>query len=169
MLSLPRQWLPILILAALSPGACRKAQPPVAETSAAPNRATILVINADSLVIDGKHVRLANAFAPEPVPDARCWAEAAAAKNGARLAKSMIRNAAEVTTTPTGGEDGHGRAYVRVSLDGADYGEMLIKAGLAAQDGKSRFEWCQPMSKADARSPDLWSVTEASPGSSEHP
>lgn len=151
----------------LALGACGrgKPQPPPPGEAVGQVRPTVTVVNADAYVIDGKHVRLARAFAPEPVPHARCWAEALAAKQAARVVQAMFDRAARIDVQPTGGADEYARAYAKVRLDGADLGEILFHEGLVARPPKGRFEWCNPLSRDDAGAPDLWSVMELSPRS----
>lgn len=129
-----------------------------------PPRPTVTVLNADILVVDGLHVRLSNAFAPEQVPDARCWAEALAAKQAKRTVQAMIDRAAAIAVTPSGTTDEFNRTLARVTLDGADLGDLLFEEGLAARPKKGRFEWCNPLSRKDDGAPRLWSMIELAPG-----
>jgi endonuclease YncB( thermonuclease family) len=120
------------------------------------NRVTVL--QADVLVIDGTRYRLANAFAPEQVPAARCWAEAAAAKASIAAMREMVRSARTVSVNATGPVDAQTRIPAIVQFDGLDAGEALVQRGLAARDGSRRFSWCEPISKNDPRGPPLSSL-----------
>jgi len=122
------------------------------------------VLNADVLVIEGKHYRLANGFAPQPVPDARCWAEGVAAKQAARVVAAMVDQAAQVQAIPTGGVDEYNRTLATIRVDGADLGQVLFEQGLAARPAKGRFEWCNPVSRNDPGAPEVFSMMELSPG-----
>lgn len=117
------------------------------------NRVTVL--NADVLVIDGKRYRLANAFAPEQTPAARCWAEAIAAKASMDAMRDMVRSAKTLSVEATGPEDRYTRTPARVRFDGLDVGEALVQQGLAARDGSLRFDWCEPISKNNPRGPEI--------------
>ncbi len=76
-----RTKLVLLSLVAAGLAACQKTPDPPSSITPPPGLGDrVRVLSADAMVIDGKHVRLANAYAPQGVPDARCWAEAAAAK-----------------------------------------------------------------------------------------
>jgi endonuclease YncB( thermonuclease family) len=118
----------------------------------------VRVLSADALVIDGKHVRLANAYAPQGVPDARCWAEASAAKQANAWVRAKMREARAITVEPTGGFDEFHRELSRVDLDGVDLGQAMFEAGLASRRSTgrdSRFPWCEPIS---AKAPDAPAV-----------
>jgi hypothetical protein len=115
----------------------------------------VKVLNADVLVVDGQHVRLAEAYAPQPIPDARCWAEALASKQATQEVRSLVHDAKEIHTAPTGRRDEYNRFVSHVTLDGADLSRTLQDAGLAAATPQGRFEWCNPISKGDAGAPAL--------------
>jgi endonuclease YncB( thermonuclease family) len=145
-------------------GCERRSAPPLPIEASAAVRPKVTVLNADILVIEGKHYRLANAFAPEPVPDARCWAEALAAKQATRVVAGLVDQAASVQASPTGGVDDYNRTLATIHVDGADLGDVLFKQGLAARPGKGRFEWCNPISRNDPGAPEVFSMMELSPG-----
>jgi hypothetical protein len=114
----------------------------------------VWVLGGDSLIIDGQHIRLANAFAPQTIPDARCWSEAVAAKFAIQRVKDWMRSARTIQIEPTGERDTYNRAIARVSLDGVDIGDQLFHEGLAGQPATGRFEWCSPVSVDQAGVPD---------------
>jgi hypothetical protein len=75
-----RAKLVILSLAVAGLVACQRTPDPPPSIVPPPGLGDrVRVLSADAMVIDGKHVRLANAYAPQGIPDARCWAEATAA------------------------------------------------------------------------------------------
>jgi endonuclease YncB( thermonuclease family) len=159
------QRLLMLACAALALQACfRKPEPPPESQAPALIKAKVTVLNADVLVIDGKHYALANGFAPQPVPDARCWAEATAAKQATRTVAAMVERAGSVEATPTGAKDSYNRDLATIRLDGADLGDVLFKEGLAARPTKGRFEWCDPISRRGEGAPDVFSMMEMTPG-----
>jgi endonuclease YncB( thermonuclease family) len=98
-------------------------------------------------------VRLANVAAPQPLPHARCWAEAAAALQASRAARDLVGDAHSVQVTPAGGRDEYGRQLAQVSLDGADLGDALYAQGLAAHRPPGKFDWCAPLSEAGEGAP----------------
>lgn len=148
-----------LIVAAALAG-CSPAEPqapaPAREPPGIVDR--VKVLNADILVVDGAHLRLSNAFAPEGVPNARCWAEAVAARQGMLAVQAMVRSAHAIAVKPTGGRDEYDRIYATVSLDGVDLGQTLYDEGIAAQPPKGRFAWCEPLSTAGEGPPSLSAI-----------
>jgi hypothetical protein len=156
----------MIFVAVLTVTGCdRKPAPaPPGEAPAAVIRPHVVVLAADILVIDGKHVKLSNAFGPEPVPDARCWAEAVAAKQAVRTVAAMVDRAASVRIQPTGGVDDFNRTLAKVEIDGADLGEALFQEGLAARPAGKRFEWCNPISRNEEGAPNVLTMMELAPG-----
>lgn len=143
------------IALALATGACGRDDPPLASGPQPPSIAyRVWVIEGDALIVDGRHIRLSNAYAPASVPSARCWAEALASKFAIQQVKEMIRTASRIEVMPTGGRDEYNRVYAQVKLDGLDLGETLYHQGLAAQPPKGRFEWCNGISQGGAGAPD---------------
>jgi hypothetical protein len=59
--------------------ACGKSQQPLKIEAPPSITGHVRVLDADVLVIDGQHLRLANAYGPESLLHARCWAESLAA------------------------------------------------------------------------------------------
>jgi len=143
-------------IAALATAGCeRRAERPLASGPPPPTVASrVWVLGGDSLIVDGQHIRLANAFAPQTVPDARCWAEALAAKFAIQQVKNWMQSARTIQVEPTGERDVYNRAVARVALDGADLGDQLFREGLAGQPPRGRFEWCNGVSVTQDGSPD---------------
>ncbi len=123
----------------------------------------VSVLSADTYVIDGRHVRLANAFTPEPPPQARCWSEALAAKLAARVVQQMMREASSIEIRPTGARDSYNREVAYVTLSGLDLGQTLYDEGLAGQPGTRRFPWCVPISQRAEGAPTIYSLMELKP------
>lgn len=150
------------VLAALTvlaaAGCERAAEKPLASGPPPPTVASrVWVLAGDALVVDGQHIRLAGAFAPQTIPDARCWAEALAAKYAIQRVKEWMRSARTIQIAPTGERDSYNRVVAHVSLDGVDLSDQLFHEGLAGQPGKGRFEWCDPISVAKEGAPS-WSA-----------
>jgi endonuclease YncB( thermonuclease family) len=89
------------------------------------------------------------------VPDARCWAEALAAKQATLDVRSLIQEAKSIDLAPTGRRDEYNRVVAHVHLGGADLSQTLYDLGLAAQKPEGRFGWCEPISKGEAGAPPL--------------
>jgi endonuclease YncB( thermonuclease family) len=115
----------------------------------------VVVVESDALVVDGRHVRLANAVGPQAVPHAACWAEAVAAHEARESVRTLVTGAQDVVVTPTGGVDEYNRAWAHVSVDGLDLGLTLLQRGLAAPRNGTRFDWCAPLSSSVAQGPSI--------------
>ncbi len=138
--------------------ACSKPEPPLKAT-APPSIAThVRVLDADVLVIDGQHVRLSNAYAPEALLHARCWAESLASDHATEFVKELVQRAASYEVKTTGVSDDFGRTYARVTIDNADLGDILYQAGLASRPANPRFDWCGPISKQAEGAPKISSL-----------
>lgn len=152
----------ILLALALLLGACHKTpEPPTTITTPPGLGDRVRVLSADAMVIDGRHVRLANAYAPQGVPDARCWAEATAALQAVDLVRSKIKEARTVVVGPATGFDEFHRDLAVVELDGVDLGQELYAHGLAARRTAApngRFAWCEPISGKATGAPDVTSL-----------
>jgi endonuclease YncB( thermonuclease family) len=138
----PRPIAAALMMLALA--ACAPRAPLYAEAPPAPVD-VVEVVNADALVVNGQHVRLSDAGAPQPVPEARCWAEALAAGQARGATQRLTATAHHVSVTLTGGRDEYDRALGRVALDGLDLGETLIAQGMA-MPSQPAFDWCGSVS-----------------------
>jgi endonuclease YncB( thermonuclease family) len=131
--------------------ACSQRTPLFAEASAAGPSTSVAVMQSDVLVINGEAVHLADAVTPQPSPDARCAAEALAARQAAQYLKTLASGVRTVTVTPTGVRDDSNRPYAHVLLDGEDPARDLIVEGLAVAPGGKPFDWCGPISASFPR------------------
>lgn len=151
---------PWIIAAAIALAGCSRSSKLFADTPAEPPF-SVVVLQADALVVDGRPVRLSNAAAPELAPRARCWAEALAAREARDKVQGIVAGATDVSATPTGGTDEYNRALSRVTVDGVDLGQTLLGDGLAVAPSKERFDWCAPLSVNVASGPRLSVMTSA--------
>ena len=130
--------------------ACDKPEAPLKAEAPPSITGHVRVLDADVLIIDDQHLRLANAYGPESLLHARCWAESLAADHAAEFVKQLVDRARAYDFKTTGQTDEYGRKYATVSIDGADLGDILYDQALAARPATPRFDWCQPISqKAD--------------------
>ena len=124
------------------------------KTAAAPDiaapRPQIMVLRSNVLVIDGRHLRLADVTTPQAAPEAHCVAEAVASRQAQLRLEALTRYVRSVVVTPTGGLDDHDRTLARVTLDGVDPAQTLIYEGLAVAPQPGGFDWC---SSADTTHP----------------
>ncbi|MBS0334303.1 MAG: nuclease [Proteobacteria bacterium] len=127
--------------------ACAPRAPLFADNAAAagPAAPRIAVLQSDVLVVDGQAVRLADAVTPQPSPDARCTAEALAARQAALRLKALATGVHAVSISPTGEKDAYNRPFAHVLLDGEDPAHDLIEEGLAVRPGATPFNWCGPI------------------------
>lgn len=151
-----RSILAVLALAALS--ACSKPEKPLANTPPPSITGQVRVLDADVLIVEGKHVHLANAYAPESLLHARCWAESMASDHAAEFVKDLVAHARSYAFKPTGEIDGYNRAVGYLTIDGADLGDILYNQGLAARPSKPRFDWCAPISQKAEGAPRISSL-----------
>jgi len=144
----------VAALLALAAG-CRPAAEPKHEGTApaAPLSQRVKALNGDVLVVDGASLRLANAFAPQPIPYARCWAEALAAKQATRTLSALIAESHDLDVRTTGERDEFDRPLALISVDQLDLGETLVAAGLAARRTPKAFRWCDGFSIAQEGAP----------------
>jgi endonuclease YncB( thermonuclease family) len=112
---------------------------------------TIAAQQSDVLIVNGEAIRLADAVTPQPSPDARCAAEALAARQAALELKNLVHGVRTVSVTPTGAKDDLNRPYAHVLLDGEDPAHDLIEEGLAVAPSGQRFDWCGPISASFPR------------------
>jgi endonuclease YncB( thermonuclease family) len=155
----PRLLLYAALAAGLVVSACqRKVEPPLNPAPPPTVADRVRVLDADTLIIDGRHTELSNASTPESVLHARCWAEALAGERADDFVRDLIAHARSIAFTPTGEIDIYNRAVGAVSVDGADLGDLLYEKGLAARVVKPRFDWCQPISKKADGAPQVSSL-----------
>jgi endonuclease YncB( thermonuclease family) len=146
----------LLVAGGLALAGCgRRAEPPLQAPAGLTVAERVRVLNADVLVIDGRHVRLAGAATPQPIPDARCWAEALAAKQATAAVRDLVRGARTLSIQPTGQTDSYNRAIAHVLLDDQDLARTLHDAGLAADKPLDGFGWCEPISKEEPGAPEF--------------
>ena len=117
--------LPIVVAAVLSAllAACTPAQSTLFAKDApaavaAVSLPRIEVLSGDTIVVDGRHVRLADMTAPQAAPYAHCAAEALGARQARLRIAALSQGVQTVTVTPTGSVDSRNRTLATVYLDG---------------------------------------------------
>lgn len=108
-----------------------------------PRHPAIVVVDGDTLRIDGERVRIANMDAPELGDHARCWAEAALAQQAKRELESIVGTYPDVTLQRVG-TDRYGRTLALVAAHGHDIGEAMVTQGYASEWTGHRWDWCDP-------------------------
>lgn len=143
---------------ALSAAGCSKPEESLVHKRPQSVANRVLILNADTLVIDGRHVHLSNASSPQSTLHARCWAEALLAANEIAYVRDMVDQAVTIDFKPTGQVDSYNRDLGLVSLDGHDLGDELYDHGMAARLTVPRFDWCQPISQQADGAPPISAV-----------
>jgi hypothetical protein len=147
-----------LALAALCLTACEPREESLTHNLPPSIADRVMVLSADTLVIDGRHVHLSNASAPQSALHARCWAEALASQTEVEFVRDLVQHAASIDFKPNGKLDEYGRALGLVTMDRLDLGDLLYNRGMAARLTEPRFDWCQPISQKDEAAPPLSSL-----------
>lgn len=100
----------------------------------------IRITDGDTFRVREERIRIENIDTPEMPGRARCPAEAqlalrAKARLGQLLAAGDIRLARS-------GEDRYGRTLARVSVNGVDVGDQLVREGAAQRWAGRKAQWC---------------------------
>ena len=126
---------------ALMAAACEPPEKPMTHNLPTLSPDRVKILNADTLVIDGRHVHLSNASAPQTTLHARCWAEALLAAHEIAYVRDMVLHATSIDFKPTGKIDSYNRELGLVSLDGLDLGDDLYEHVMAARLTDPRVDW----------------------------
>lgn len=86
--------------------------------------------------------RIVNIDTPETGSRAACVAERELGNRATEAARRLVSQAQRLELRPTGRIDRYGRTIAFALLDGADWGETLIAAGLARPWRGRREPWC---------------------------
>jgi endonuclease YncB( thermonuclease family) len=92
----------------------------------------------------GIRYRVANIDAPETGENAKCKYERFLGEAATAAAIQIVRDAKVVSVRPTWRTDRYGRRVAYVLVDGADFGDILVKRGLARPWRGQREKWCGP-------------------------
>lgn len=122
------------------PEARAEAAPDVAPGAAIVFWSDVRVTDGDTFRVHEERIRIANIDTPEMPGRARCDVEAelalrAKARLGELLSGGEIRLSRQ-------GEDRFGRTLARVSVDGSDVGEQLVRERVAQRWMGHKAEWC---------------------------
>ncbi|HEX6376303.1 MAG TPA: hypothetical protein VFZ91_11350 [Allosphingosinicella sp.] len=125
------------------------------------------VLDGDTLLLDGKPIRIAGIDAPELGPWAKCWAEAALAGHAREyLEREFYAGLEQGGWSPAGASapDAQGRRTARlVRGDGEELADLMVIYGYAART-TGRWDWCgkdadlhQPLQdEPPPHGPNLW-------------
>lgn len=104
-----------------------------------------IVLDGDTIVLDGVHIRIANIDAPE-IHEYHCDAELRLGLV-AKQRMAALLNSGPVAVHPGDPQDGrmkdrYGRTLATIEVDGRDVGEIMIAEGLARRWSGKRRPWC---------------------------
>ncbi|MER8427854.1 thermonuclease family protein [Mesorhizobium sp. M1403] len=104
-----------------------------------------VVLDGDTIVLDGTHIRVANIDAPE-IHDYHCDAELRLGLVAKRRLVELLASG-PVTVHPGDPKSGrlkdrYGRTLATIDVDGQDVGAILIGEGLARPWTGKRRPWC---------------------------
>lgn len=105
--------------------------------------ADIYVIDGDTIVVSGEHIRIANIDAPE-ILHFKCTAEYRLGERAKARMEVIVASGALTIARGDHGRmrDRYGRSLGRVMIDGQDAGAMLVAEGLAHWWDGRRHPWC---------------------------
>ena len=131
---------PIVLILALLASASVSAEPPCAQSTSP----QMVVLDGDTVVVDGSAFHIAGIDAPELGPWAKCWAEAALAGHARDKLQTLL-------SEPQGrgwqlrdlsAPDAHGKRTGRlVDRDGYDITDDMVVYGYAAST-TGKWDWC---------------------------
>lgn len=88
--------------------------------------------------------RVVNIDAPETQDRAKCFRERKQGQIAKNMATGIFRRARTVIAKPVGRLDVHGRVVAAIEVDGEDFGELMVKRGVARRWTGVREKWCGP-------------------------
>jgi endonuclease YncB( thermonuclease family) len=104
--------------------------------------AEIRVIDGDTFRASREIIRIENIDTPELGNRAECDAERLLARHASDAMRQIIANARGPVQITRNGKDRFGRTLARVTIDGQDIGEQMIKAGFAVPWNGRVHDWC---------------------------
>lgn len=105
-------------------------------------RSPVWVIDGDTIDVRGTRVRVANLDTPDIGSHAKCAAERQLGEASKRHAIQLVRSAKRVEIVRPERLDRYGRTVAHISLDGRDFGEMMLRAGQARPWRGRSSNWC---------------------------
>lgn len=101
----------------------------------------VTVTDGDTIRLGAERIRIENLDTPELGDGAECLAERRLADLALQRAGALFAQASEVSIARNG-EDQYGRTLARVTLDGEDFGRVMVREGYAAEWTGRRADWC---------------------------
>lgn len=98
------------------------------------------VIDGDTIVVSGEHVRVKGLDAPE-IRHAACPAEKAAGEASKAFVVKIVRDAEIALVRDR--KDRYGRTVADVSVNGSDLADAVIAAGYGVRWTGQKHDWCR--------------------------
>ena len=99
------------------------------------------VIDGDTVALGEERIRIENIDTPETGSRAECDYERHLAAQATNRARQIFAQAEEVRASRTG-EDRYGRTLALVSVDGRDFGAIMVEEELAVRWAGRQHDWC---------------------------
>lgn len=100
------------------------------------------VIDGDTVVWHGTHIRIANLDAPEIGDHARCTLELQRGLAAKRYAIRLMERGRQFEVYGFDHIDKYGRTVELLSVDGQDFGQLMMGAGMARPWRGHTSDWC---------------------------
>jgi endonuclease YncB( thermonuclease family) len=100
------------------------------------------VIDGDTVVWHGKHIRIENLDAPEIGEHSRCALELQRGQAAKRFAIRLVQTGRTFELYGFDHIDRFGRTVARLKIDGRDFGELMMAAGVARPWRGRTSDWC---------------------------
>ncbi|PHR62656.1 MAG: hypothetical protein COA47_02805 [Robiginitomaculum sp.] len=101
----------------------------------------LFVIDGDTVRLGEERIRLIGIDTPEMKGRAECIAEQLLADQATKRARDLL-GGPDVVIHRTGKLDRYKRSLATITVDGMDYGQMMIDEGLAVKWSGRREDWC---------------------------
>lgn len=102
---------------------------------------SLYVIDGDTVRISEERIRLIGIDTPEMKGRADCLAERLLADQATKRARELLGGPG-IVIHRSGKLDRYGRSLATITVNGQDYGEMMIAEGLAIKWPGKRVDWC---------------------------
>lgn len=100
------------------------------------------VIDGDTVNFRGERIRIENLDAPEIGDRSRCALERKRGYAAKRQAIRLVKQGSKFTIYGRDHVDRFGRTVARLQIDGRDFGELMVRAGVARPWRGGPSNWC---------------------------
>ena len=103
----------------------------------------LVAIDGDTLRLGEEVIRIENIDTPESDWRAECDAERMLGRIATQRARRLLERATIYNIERQADPDVWGRTLARITLDGRDYGEQMIRLGVAVEWSGRTHDWCE--------------------------